>query len=143
MYLCENLKTQRMEFLKKIFSSEKNEKSQESKQAISWKMLENSEQLETIKEESESKPVAIFKHSTRCGISRMALNRFEKNYAVSSDEMSLYFLDLLSNRSLSNEIANQFQVVHESPQLIVIRDGKAVYHTSHSGIDAQSLHRFL
>ena len=132
-----------MEFLKKIFSSEKNEKSQEPKEEISWKILENSEQLKAIKKESESKPVAIFKHSTRCGISRMALNRFEKNYAISSDQMSLYFLDLLSNRSLSNEIANQFQVVHESPQLIVIRDGKAVYHTSHSGIDAQSLQRFL
>ncbi|MNX95981.1 hypothetical protein D3C86_1282780 [compost metagenome] len=94
--------------------------------------------MDSIVEESEEKPIVIFKHSTRCSISRMALKNFEREY---SDEnvASLYFLDLLSHRDVSNEIAQRFHVIHQSPQLLLIKNGQSVYDVSHSEIDAEAL----
>jgi bacillithiol system protein YtxJ len=107
-----------------------------------WNTLENEKQLEEIKKTSFEKPVAIFKHSTRCSISRMAWNQFQKQYTISSENMELYFLDLLEFRSVSNAIADQFHVQHQSPQIIVIKDGQAIFHTSHESIDAKDLEEF-
>ena len=104
-----------------------------------WHVLSTMEQLEEIIEESKSKPVAIFKHSTRCGISRMVLKQFEKNYDLDDNQLKLYFLDLLQNRDISNEIAARFKVHHESPQMIVLKDGEVIHHDSHQGIDANHL----
>ncbi|RFN57691.1 bacillithiol system redox-active protein YtxJ [Marixanthomonas ophiurae] len=108
-----------------------------------WHVLSTMEQLEEIIEESKNKPVAVFKHSTRCGISRMVLKQFEKNYDLSDDQLKLYFLDLLQNRNISDEIANRFKVQHESPQIIIFKDGEVVHHDSHQGIDAEHLARFV
>lgn len=108
-----------------------------------WNYLELMEQLDAIEQDSFEKPIAIFKHSTTCGISRMAWNLFQKNYSISKDKMELYHLDLLANRAISNEIAVRFGVVHQSPQLIVIKDGKAIHHSSHESIDALILERFI
>lgn len=107
-----------------------------------WNYLENIEELDAIEKESFEKPVAIFKHSTTCGISRMAWNLFQKNYNISNDQMSLYYLDLLALRDISNEIALRFGVQHQSPQLIVIKDGRAIFNTSHESIDAKELEQF-
>ncbi|MAO11138.1 MAG: bacillithiol system redox-active protein YtxJ [Flavobacteriaceae bacterium] len=104
-----------------------------------WHVLSKMEQLEEIIEESKNKPVAIFKHSTRCGISRMVLKQFEKNYDLDDNQLKLYFLDLLQNRDISNEIAARFKVHHESPQMIVLKDGEVIHHDSHQGIDANHL----
>lgn len=128
-----------MSLFKQMFSSRNHQKKEIQ---ILWQKIDDLNQLNTIKEESKEKTVVIFKHSTRCGISRMALNRFEKNFDSDSGKLSLYLLDLLAHRNISNEIAFQFKVHHESPQLIVIQNGKAVYHASHSGIDAKDLNRF-
>ncbi|RZJ30432.1 MAG: bacillithiol system redox-active protein YtxJ, partial [Flavobacterium sp.] len=92
-----------------------------------------------LSETSFEKPVFIFKHSTRCGISRMVLKNFESNYSLSDDEIEPYFLDLLSHRGVSNEIAGRFNVVHQSPQLILLRNGECHYTASHSDIDAAEL----
>ena len=108
-----------------------------------WHMLAKMEQLEEIVEESKSKPVAIFKHSTRCGISRMVLKQFEKNYNLDESQLKLYFLDLLQNRDISAEIADRFNVQHESPQMIVVKNGNVVHHDSHQGIDAKHLDQFI
>lgn len=110
---------------------------------IPWKSLTTTEDLEQLEKTSETKLVAIFKHSTRCGISRMALRGFEKEYDYSPDQVQIYFLDLLNHRELSQEIASRFEVAHESPQLILIRSGKIVHHASHSGINARDLGQFL
>ncbi len=107
-----------------------------SSKAIGWNDLTELQQLDAIMEESTEKPVLIFKHSTRCGISRMALGNFEKEYAIDAEQAKPYMLDLLEHRDISNEIANRFGVMHQSPQLILIKDGKAVYDTSHGDIDA-------
>lgn len=106
---------------------------------VKWIALERLEQLEEIVEVSNAVPVLIFKHSTTCGISRMALRGFEKAYDYDKKEIEPYFLDLKQYRELSQAIAQKFNVRHESPQILLIKNGTAVYHTSHGAIDASLL----
>ncbi|HET8854325.1 MAG TPA: bacillithiol system redox-active protein YtxJ [Salinimicrobium sp.] len=128
-----------MGFFDKVFKSER-EIAKEDIVEIPWHPLTRHEQLEEIDKESEEKPVVIFKHSTRCGISRMVLKKFEKEFPlVDTGNQKLYFLDLLSNRPISDEIARHYQVRHESPQMLIIRNRKAVYHASHQSIEAEYL----
>lgn len=105
---------------------------------ITWTPIEHLGQIEEIIALSEQIPVIIFKHSTRCSISRMALKNFENEYDLGKN-VEAYFLDLISYRDVSNEIASRFNVVHQSPQLLLIVGGKSVYDVSHSSIDAQEL----
>ena len=123
-----------MSFFDKIFG-ESNSKVNGSG-AEMWNDLTEIKQLDEIVEESQQIPVIIFKHSTRCAVSRMALKQFEQEYAIDADKAKPYFLDLLSHRDISNEIADRFDVMHQSPQIILIKEGVAVYDTSHSAIDA-------
>ncbi len=101
--------------------------------------LTEKSQLNPIIEESESNPrgVLIFKHSTRCAISKMALNRFKREWGVPEADMSVYYLDLIRYRSLSDEVSERFSVQHESPQVLLIKNGKCIYHASHNGISPQ------
>lgn len=125
-----------MSFFKNIFNSSDDKDFKEKK--INWNELTDLVQLDEIIAISNEKPVAIFKHSTRCSISRMALKQFENEFNI-SDKVTPYFLDLIAHRDISNEIANRFGVTHQSPQLILIKEGKAIYNVSHSDIDAESL----
>ena len=123
----------------KIFNSEKQEKGEEKK-ATPWIDLNSMEQLDEIENTSEDKTVAILKHSTRCGVSKMVLRMFESDYDIDENEpVELYFLDLISHREISNEIANRFKVHHESPQLIVLKNREVVHHSSHQSISADKL----
>jgi len=108
---------------------------------INWIPLTDLGQLNEIISSSNEKPVVIFKHSTRCIVSRTALKQFEKEYDVETlhCNVSTYFLDLLEHRDISNEIASRFEVYHQSPQLLLIKNGKSVYDVSHSDIDALEL----
>lgn len=124
-----------MGFFKDIFGNNDSENGAES--IIKWNDLTHMEQLDEIKEESAVQPVLIFKHSTRCAISRMALKNFEKDYSIDIAEAKPYYLDLLEHRDISNEIASRFGVMHQSPQLIILVDGQPVYSASHSDIDAE------
>ncbi len=124
-----------MSLFKNIFSTSE-EENKESK--IGWKLLTDLAQLDEINEESNVKPVMIFKHSTRCSVSRMALRHFENDFDL-EDTIIPYFLDLLEHRDISNEIANRFGVVHQSPQLLLINKGKSIYNVSHNFIDAKDL----
>lgn len=105
---------------------------------VGWKPLTDLGQLNEIIQTSTEKPVAIFKHSTRCSVSRMVFKQFENEFDL-QDKMVPYFLDLIEHRDVSNEIAVRFAVQHQSPQLIVIKDGKAIYDASHESIDALKL----
>ncbi|WP_367753301.1 bacillithiol system redox-active protein YtxJ [Flavobacterium sp. WC2421] len=125
-----------MSFFKNIFSGSENQNDSSSK--MDWNNLTDLGQLNEIMTLSNEKPVAIFKHSTRCSVSRMALKQFENEFD-SSDKVTPYFLDLIAYREVSNEIANRFGVQHQSPQLLLIKDGKAIYNASHSDIDATVL----
>lgn len=97
-----------------------------------WIPIQTSEQLDQIQEASFKKPQVIFKHSTTCSISKMAFSRFER--AEAPDSIDFHYLDLLNFRPISNLIAEKFQVHHESPQVILIKDGVCVYDESHYGI---------
>lgn len=109
---------------------------------ISWRVLTDLGQLHEIINVSMTTPVVIFKHSTRCSVSRMALKQFENEFDLQS-KVTPYFLDLLEHRDVSNEIAELFQVMHQSPQLILIKNGVAIYSASHSDIEAEDLKRYL
>lgn len=128
-----------MSFIKNIFGSASDENPQAK---MDWVSLTDLEQLNEITDLSHENPVVIFKHSTRCSISRMALKQFENEFD-SKDKVTPYFLDLLNHRDVSNEIASIFGVVHQSPQIIVVKGGTAVYDASHSDIDAGDLQRFI
>ncbi len=104
---------------------------------MNWNTLNEKEQLNEIRDLSLNSPVLIFKHSTSCGISAMALNRLERKWK--DDSIKPYFLDLLSFRDISNEVASTFGVVHQSPQAILIKGGKAIYHSSHGSIDFEEI----
>ena len=104
--------------------------------------LTDSTQLEEIEDASNSKLVVIFKHSTRCSISRMALRQFENEFDLEGKVIP-YFLDLLNYRTISNEIASKFEVEHQSPQLLLISKGKCIYDASHSDIDARVIKTYL
>jgi len=125
-----------MSFLNSIFGNSDNSESQKSK--VNWIPLTNLAQLNDIESMSNVKPIVIFKHSTRCSISRFALKQFEREYDL-DETVDAFFLDLIEHRDVSNEIANKFGVYHESPQLILIKNGKAVYDVSHSEISAEAL----
>lgn len=109
---------------------------------INWIDLTDLGQLNEIVAASGEKPVVIFKHSTRCSVSRMALKQFENEFD-SAEKAETYFLDLIAYRDISNEIASRFQVMHQSPQLLLIKNGKSVYDVSHSDIDSQKLNANL
>lgn len=126
----------------KMFNSEKKENNENKveKNATPWIDLNSVDQLDEIENASENKTVAILKHSTRCGVSKMVLKIFESDYDLDQNEpIDLYFLDLISHRAISNEIADRFKVRHESPQLIVIKNREVVHHSSHQGISANKL----
>lgn len=126
-----------MGLFNKMFGDYNNKVSASS--SIDWNDLTELKQLDAIVQESNEIPVIIFKHSTRCSISRMALKQFEQDYGIHTERAKPYFLDLLEHRDISNEIANRFNVEHQSPQLILIKEGKAVYNTSHGDISAQEV----
>jgi bacillithiol system protein YtxJ len=128
-----------MSFLKNIFGNTEDNTSQPK---MDWVQLTHLEQLDDIIHLSNEKPAVIFKHSTRCSISRMALKQFENEFDL-TDKITPYFLDLLEHRPISNEIANLFGVQHQSPQTIVVKAGKAIHDASHSDIDAEDLKRFV
>jgi len=107
---------------------------------VDWITLDTVEQVDAIIELSHSKQVVIFKHSTSCGISKMVLKGFQRDIdSMDVDATNFYFLDLIAFRSVSNYIADKLEVRHESPQMIIIQNGKAVHDASHNTINATSI----
>lgn len=115
----------------------------ENKAKMNWVALTNGAQLKGINSLSALKPVLIFKHSSRCGISRMVLKNFESDYDIPETEMDLYFLDLLNYRALSQDITTKFNVMHQSPQVLVIKNGAVIYHDSHDYISVGKIKELL
>lgn len=106
----------------------------ESKPSINWSKLESISDLDQAIELSFEKPVLLFKHSTRCSISSMALNRTESGWDISNDDLSPFYLDLIAHRDVSAAIAEKLNVFHQSPQIILVKEGKAVLDASHNEI---------
>lgn len=99
---------------------------------MEWIHLTDEEQLRQLISKSGAKPQVIFKHSTRCSISSVAFHRLQKSQVP--EGVDFYYLDLLAHRPLSNRVAELFKVHHESPQVLVIKDGKCIYDESHLAI---------
>ena len=110
---------------------------------VNWIPITSIDQLEEIKGVSKSEAVAIFKHSTRCGISRMVIKLFEKRFDEELKDFKVYYLDLLNYRDISDEVGFAFQVLHQSPQLLVIKNGKAINFASHYEINAIDLKQYI
>ena len=109
---------------------------------MNWLKLTEIDQLDTIIKESASTPVLIFKHSTRCSISSTSLSRFERNWNdAKSKGTKPYYLDLLASRSISNQIEKEFSIEHQSPQALLIKDGKCVFDSSHMAISFDEIMR--
>lgn len=105
---------------------------------LNWHNIKTLEGLEKAIAESSETPALFFKHSTRCSISSMALNRFESEWDESNN-CSIYFIDLITNRDVSNRLSELTNVQHQSPQVVLIKNGKAVFNASHSNIDANEI----
>ena len=127
-----------MGLMDKLFKSQRDVVKEEL-QGIAWDNLESVDQLHNLIKNSKTRTKVIFKHSTRCGISRMALNNFERSYEKLDQNVTYYLLDLLNHRDVSDAIATELKVAHQSPQVIVVRDGLVVHTESHHGIDIKKI----
>lgn len=127
-----------MGFFKNIFGTTE----PKEEKVLPWQPLTQIDQLNEIEKRSLSKTQIIFKHSTRCGISRMVMNQFIEQFNLES-QVDLYYLDLLTYRDVSNETGYKFQVVHQSPQLLVVKNGITVAHASHGSINDIDLQRYI
>ena len=121
-----------MGFLNSIFSTQE-------KLPTSWIPLEDLSMIDTLIKDSFNKTVVIYKHSTTCGLSQMKKSKMEEDWDFSPDDMDFYYLDLLRKRPISNDIESRFKVLHESPQLLMIKDGKVVFHTSHHKVTVATI----
>ena len=104
---------------------------------MNWIEITHISQIDDLKHSSNDNRVIIFKHSTRCSISSLALSKFERNWNY--DDVTPYFLDLINYRDISNHIAEVFNVEHQSPQLLVVENGQCVNHASHNSISSIDL----
>ena len=104
---------------------------------MNWNQLSNPAEIATIKENSFKVPQVIFKHSTRCSISSMVKGRLERS-GIPAD-IPFHYLDLVQFRNVSNDIAETFDVQHESPQVLVLKNGTCVYDESHNGINMDEI----
>jgi bacillithiol system protein YtxJ len=104
-----------------------------------WIQLCSTEQVDDLILQSHSKPIAILKHSTRCSISRAVLKQVVGDWEVPAGQIPFYYLDLLQYRNVSSYIATIFHITHQSPQLLLIREGKCVYNESHGDISVSGL----
>jgi bacillithiol system protein YtxJ len=111
---------------------------------MNWKQLTAESQLENLVEESQQHPVLIFKHSTRCSISATSLARLERNWKESEvGDTATYYLDLIANRPVSGQVASQFGVTHQSPQVLLISKGECIYDASHFDISFDEIRQQL
>ena len=106
---------------------------------MNWNNLSVLSDLEKINEISENTPVLIFKHSTRCSVSSMAKRKLESDWKFSEEEIKPFYLDLIALRPISNAIASQYGIEHQSPQVLLIKNGKCVYNASHHHISAEDI----
>lgn len=119
-----------MSILNKLFGGSSDEK----ELPTFWKRLNDESDLEEAIEKSKENKVVIFKHSTRCIISKTVLKNFENEVKNSDKKVDFYFLDLLANRGISNKIAERFDVTHQSPQILILENGVSVKDASHQAI---------
>ena len=106
---------------------------------MQWQTLSDVTQIADLIATSYETPVLIFKHSTRCGVSSFVRNRFEDDWNFSKNEVTPVYLDLIRHRNVSNALAKEFNVQHESPQILLLINGDCVFHASHLSARVEAL----
>ncbi len=124
--------------LRSLFKSG-NDSSEGSRREVNWIPLEEDGQLEEIIQRSETVPQVVCKNSTTCGISGMVRRTFETQHASAEGKADLYLLHIQHHRQLSSEVSGLFGIRHESPQLLIIKNGQVVHHASHGQISYTDL----
>ncbi|MBT3587981.1 MAG: bacillithiol system redox-active protein YtxJ [Flavobacteriaceae bacterium] len=130
-----------MGFLKNIFGNKTSKEVEET--YLNWTPLISVDEINTIKEISKRQAILIFKHSTRCGISRVVIKKFESLFNEENKQLKVYYLDLLNFREVSSKLSEVFQVTHQSPQLLVIKNGISVNDESHYEIIKVNLSKYI
>ena len=130
-----------MWFLKNIFGDKILKEVKET--YLSWTPIISIDEINTIKEISKIQSILIFKHSTRCGISRIVIKQFESLFNEENKHLKVYYLDLLNFREVSSKLSEVFQVIHQSPQLLVVKNGISVYDESHYDITKVNLSKYI
>lgn len=103
--------------------------------------ITSNDTLNNLIELSNNSPIVVFKHSNRCSVSRWVWNDFQRaNFPA---EVKIFLLNVIEQRHLSNQLAEHFEIRHESPQVLLIQNGKCIYHDSHQGIDATKMQSLL
>ncbi len=110
---------------------------------IKWIPLNKETQVADIIRESHQVPCLIFKHSTRCSISETAKNRLERQWGFADNVLQPYYLDLLNYRAISNQVAEVFEIHHESPQVLLIVNGECIFDDSHQAISVAEIKEAL
>jgi len=106
---------------------------------INWITISTIVHVDEAIANSSNRPSVFFKHSVTCGISAAAEHRLQSKWNFSGEDMNFYYLDLLAHRSVSNYIAEKLGVIHQSPQIIVVKDGEVIFHNSHHSISVETL----
>jgi bacillithiol system protein YtxJ len=107
---------------------------------IHWKALTSLSELQDLIRDSYHTKVLIFKHSTRCSVSTIAKMRLEDQWhEMLTENPTVYLLDVIADRDLSRQVAQKFEVYHESPQILLIRNGECTHDASHFDITVDEL----
>jgi bacillithiol system protein YtxJ len=112
-------------------------------QPLRWQRLDSEQQLNEWIDASHEKPVMFFKHSTRCSISSMALSRLENYWNLNDEEVTPVYLDLIQYRPVSNKMAELLNITHQSPQILLVKNGECIYNASHNQIDVEGVKQNL
>lgn len=133
-----------MGFFDQLFNTKTTQSEDISKaNKFTWRTVEDLSQLDAVVKLSEEKLVVIFKHSVTCGISNMVWHQFQNEIDFNNDHIEMLYLDLLAHRDVSNEVTKRFQVLHQSPQILVIKNAEVLHHASHSAIRLSNIKKYL
>jgi len=108
-----------------------------------WNYIHSIETFNFLLEKSSEKPLVIFKHSTRCPISTMALDRFSEMALDIAAESNLVMIDVIADRNISLYVAEHLGVTHQSPQVLIVQNKKAIFDNSHNGINGKEVFNIL
>jgi len=110
----------------------KHDRREEDAKLAEWREITSIEEWDKVMSDSASRQVIVLKHSTRCPVSASALEEYEAYLADKPNpDTDYYLVKVIESRPVSNKIAEDLGVVHQSPQMILVKDGKAVWNTSH------------
>ncbi len=115
----------------------------ETKINNAWHPLSETDQLKEVLEQSVDQPQLIFKHSTKCGVSTVAKKNLEAVFEEIIPQADVHIVDVIKNREVSNEIASELNVQHESPQLIKVHQQDTSWDISHAKIQSQKVLELL